>query len=262
LRFPKVSCIYGKTLILSASGGNNYYHWLFDILPRFFFFEKADFHISEIDQILMPYGSLAFQDEMLNIIGIPKEKVIPLEENSHFITEKLYLPSLAGISGNTPEWICKYLRNKINAALPDATCVTPQKIYISRKNAKYRKVINEEEVVFFLKSKGFEVIYSENYSFYEQVQIFQKARIIVAPHGAGLSNIVFCRSGTKIIECFDNNYINQCYWTIASHCRLDYYYIISNQSFERKYMVDVKKDIYIPVNELMETLNFATNQSN
>ena len=37
-------------------------------------------------------------------------------------------------------------------------------------------------------------------------QIFGRALMVVAPHGAGLSNLIFCQPGTYVIEalCSDN----------------------------------------------------------
>ena len=36
----------------------------------------------------------------------------------------------------------------------------------------------------------------------DQIALFRQAEIVVAPHGAGLAHIAWCKPGTKIIEFF------------------------------------------------------------
>ena len=47
---------------------------------------------------------------------------------------------------------------------------------------------------------GFEAIDFESLSFPEQTRLLGQANVIVAPHGAGLSNLLYARRSTKIIE--------------------------------------------------------------
>lgn len=48
--------------------------------------------------------------------------------------------------------------------------------------------------------EGLVVAELESMTFAEQVRLFRGARAIVAVHGAGLANMVFCRPGTTLIE--------------------------------------------------------------
>jgi capsular polysaccharide biosynthesis protein len=42
--------------------------------------------------------------------------------------------------------------------------------------------------------------------------------VIVAPHGAALTNIVFTPPGALVVELFGDNYVNGCFWAIANLC--------------------------------------------
>ncbi|WP_238375519.1 glycosyltransferase family 61 protein [Rickettsia massiliae] len=89
-----------------------------------------------------------------------------------------------------PLWLKKDLRNifiKDNSKAYD-------KIYIARKYASTRKIVNEEELIEKIERFGFKVIYLELSSPYEQAQLFNKAKIIVGPHGSGFANFHFCGS--------------------------------------------------------------------
>jgi len=55
---------------------------------------------------------------------------------------------------------------------------------------------NEPEVETALLRHGFSVVYPQNYSVDEQVAMFSRARVVVGPHGAGLTNTVFAPQGS------------------------------------------------------------------
>lgn len=67
----------------------------------------------------------------------------------------------------------------------------PKKIFLSRKDT--RKLSNEAEVELFLKERGYQKIYLEDYSILDQVALVSQADNIVAVHGAAL--------GTLILQC-------------------------------------------------------------
>ncbi|MDD3084040.1 MAG: glycosyltransferase family 61 protein [Candidatus ainarchaeum sp.] len=103
-----------------------------------------------------------------------------------------------------------------------------EKIYVCRGNVKYRKVSNEKEIISFLKKKGFNPVKMTDLSVFEQAKIFNSAKIIIAPHGAALTNLVFCEKRTKVIEFFQNDYVNVCYWAVCNCLDLKYNYFIIN----------------------------------
>ena len=51
-----------------------------------------------------------------------------------------------------------------------------------------------------LRKQKFEIINPHHFEILEQMKIFSNAEIIISPHGSNLSNIIFCKKGTKIIE--------------------------------------------------------------
>ena len=100
------------------------------------------------------------------------------------------------------------------------------KIYISREKTNTRNVNNEEEVLDFLKRKGFHRIYMEDYDIFAQADIFNSAKQIVCPHGSSLTNLAYCESGTKVCEFFSPNYVLPLYWSISNNLNLEYSYLI------------------------------------
>lgn len=62
---------------------------------------------------------------------------------------------------------------------------------ISRSDACSRRIVNEDEIISLLSDFDFERVELSTLSFYQQVQLFRCAEIVIAPHGAGLANIIF-----------------------------------------------------------------------
>jgi len=63
-----------------------------------------------------------------------------------------------------------------------------------------KRLINEDELLEKLIPLGFECIYLEDYSLLEKIQLFQEAKVIVAPSGGGFTTCFFGNLKTHIIE--------------------------------------------------------------
>ena len=75
-----------------------------------------------------------------------------------------------------------------------------KKIYVTREDSNYRKILNEDDVVTILRKNGYRVINPQLYEIDEQIEIFSNAEKIISPHGSNLANIIFCKPGTEIFE--------------------------------------------------------------
>jgi capsular polysaccharide biosynthesis protein len=60
----------------------------------------------------------------------------------------------------------------------------------------------------------------------DQAYLFNSAKLIVASHGGGLTNLVFCSPGTKVLEFFPDNYVNHLFYDICNKRQLEYAYIV------------------------------------
>jgi capsular polysaccharide biosynthesis protein len=87
----------------------------------------------------------------------------------------------------------KMVFNKISEFYYQTSSNYPQKIYISRKKTRLRKLLNEEECERLFVQYGFTPICPESLPFTEQVNLFARATHIAGPVGTGLHNIVFSR---------------------------------------------------------------------
>jgi hypothetical protein len=231
--------------LLTHPAAYNYYHWMLEAIARIHLLQKTRI---KIDKYIVNHRSLPFQLKTLAACGIPKEKIIKPNDNFHLQARKLIVPSYV----NMPNiWSCKYVRNLL---LPHRSSYKPhgyERIYIRRNT--YRKVINEEEILGLLEKYGFKCVNLESMPLKQQIRLFYSAKIIVAPHGAGLANLVFCKPGTKVIELFTPSFLEPHYWLISRLLSLQYRMIVGNRENPHDYWAGYD-DMSIDPNQLMEVL--------
>ncbi|MDJ0518128.1 MAG: tetratricopeptide repeat protein [Trichodesmium sp. MO_231.B1] len=244
-KLPPLEQINGTVAVLSGLSGNVYFHWMVDILPRIEILRRNGINFEQIDWFLINSIQQPFQKETLRILGIPEEKIIESDSYPYIQAKKLIVPSFPSHLGWLEKFALEFHRQtffnnfnhgllknglalgeKLNNQVDDSY---PEKIYISRNKAKYRKVINEETVVDLLSQYGFITIELETLSVLEQITLFANAKVIVSPHGSGLTNIIFCSPGTTVIELVSPNYIRHYYWVISQQLGLKYYYLIGEE---------------------------------
>ncbi len=240
------------------SGDRNYFHWMFEVLPRFELLRLSGIKIEDIDYFFLNECSYPFQRETLANFGIYGEKIIECTKKSHIKARKLIVPSFPGNTFDIPRWTCDFLRSKfLTDRLEEKTDF--KRIYITRSDAQYRKILNEDKVIDFLDKLGFKSVTLASMTVSEQISLFAGVDVIVAPHGAGLSNIVFCKPGTKIIELFSPKYVKPYYWCISNHIPLDYYLSIGkvDKRIEPCSSPEYMDNFSIDIENLSEVLSIA-----
>jgi hypothetical protein len=197
---------------LSLSGlENNYYHWCVELLSRLYILQKSGLIPDRyILQTIMP-----FQAEYLEYLGIDRARVIPAQGNRWIKAKELIVPSLInnweqvffrGYSHSNKLFIPFWIKDIFNNIKKPKVARYQEKIYVSRCNAKYRKLQNEEELVPILNSFGYSIMSMDGISVSEQIMIFQNAAKVIGVHGAGLANILHCNQKISVLEFFPQYY--------------------------------------------------------
>jgi len=222
---PQVGRYEEQVLTITTRWQENYFHWLYDVLPRIHLAQKAGFAKNR----LYAHVESKFQRETLELLGYETDDIVNATEHGFMCSSNLIVPSVPGIPGIIPEWACEFLRGSFLKYAEDVEVSKYKgckRVYVSRAAAQRRKIENEEEIELLLRKYDFIAVRSEELGFLEQVNLFRNAEIIVSGHGSGLANIVFCNKGTKVIELFAPAYVNPCFWTLCQATGLEYYYVI------------------------------------
>ena len=81
---------------------------------------------------------------------------------------------------------------------------------------------NEAQIIALLQQHQFEIISCSALSVFEQQQLFSQAAVVIAPHGAALTNLLWCAPGTKILEFVPEGHHNPGFRDLATLGKLDY----------------------------------------
>jgi capsular polysaccharide biosynthesis protein len=252
LRLPRVSrtesTVAVLTMYASNIAGHYYYgHWMLDTLPRLALLEKSGI---AWDKLVVPQAT-RFQRETLALLGIDACRLIT-ERDLHIEAANLVVPTLPGLPGNPPGWACDFLRSRF-LPLARSSARSDRRIYISRAKAKTRHVVNEAELMHALEQRGFEQVLLEDLPFLEQVRLLNESSFVVSPHSTGLTNLVFCRPGTSVIEIFSPRYVTACWWALANEVGLDYGYVLGLG--KRSGAFRVHEDITVDIPQMLQLLD-------
>lgn len=199
---PADLALNGTVAVLFADGASVFGHWMFDLLPKIEVLRQAGWADGDIDHYVVNSTRGEFVSESLSRLGIAKEKVV--FGSGNLITgDQLLVSSRVRRGFCTPDWVREFIASMF---LPDdglRPAVNQQrKIYISRANARRRRVLNEEEICDFLESRGFRRVFAEHTSISEFAQLVYSSGTIVAPHGAGITNVAFAAPNVRVLELF------------------------------------------------------------
>jgi len=202
--------------LASKWGGINYWHWMAESLARLSLVKD----IPKGVRYIVNSTQKRFIKESLAVMGIDSQdsmECIELDKSKSVTCKNLILPSKMGDFDKSG---LLFLREKIkNRVVPSKD--SPKRIYISRKTT--RVVENEAEVMELLSKYGFVFVRCEELSFEDQVKTFYNVEVVVAPHGAGNTNLLFAKDNAKLLELRSPNYFGRTYYYLCNHLGFDYY---------------------------------------
>lgn len=250
LILPKCKKLKGISVIVR---GGAYWHKMQDGLPALYLAELAGFDFNKIDHFIIQ-DKIIDKNSIFTRAGIPLEKQVRLyEEEDAYHCEELVFSSWYNRKG---DWYKDYLLKMIK---PNAVFNRhfSKRIYISRSKVNTRRVLNEGEIVDFLKKYGFECIHNEDLSIDEQIYLFQNATDIISCHGSQLTNIIFCKPGTKVCEIrhvTHKIHYRKAFHDLSNGFGFDYYLLYTDQGEpfidEANNMIETDTHLYIPIADL------------
>ena len=212
----------GRLGVATATNQNCYYHWIFDMLPRL--------HLAMAEGLDRVYlqRKHPFQEASLAVLGVADGLIVNTEDEPWVSADELVVPCHQIMTGHHhPRWVVDWLRGHFLPLAGDAP-VARRRIFISRSIARNRRLVNEDEIWAILEPRGFEYVLAEKLPFAEQIAMFAGAEAVVAPHGAGLANLVFCAPGTRVVELFPSMTMDA-YYRLSIDLDLDYAFVKTRQ---------------------------------
>ncbi len=218
--------------------GGGYYHWLIESVPNLLYTINT---FTDVKVIVKKYAPVYMIDTLK--ILFPNDfnkRVVFLDGNLH--ANSLCFTQFHAYSGfvcnEDIDIITNTLKDKFLNTISDRKQCN-KRIYISRSKSSKRRLANELELEEILKKFDFNIIFAEELSLSEQVILFSNANFLIAPHGAGLANLIWAHSSFKVMEIFPANIFNDCYARLAVQMGFEYRYLVCSNDDSSYGKIDI-----------------------
>lgn len=229
-----------KGFFLAGFGSFNYYHLTIELMNKFKYIDgsrELDGYPLIVDEIVLAIPQFR---ALLDALNDTRREIIPIQKSRKYeVAEMVYISDVSWMPINVKGSVglidedCRvskecidYLRQKVMRSY-DVILSSDlrQKLFLSRKSNYSQRLSNETQVAALFQSYGFKVIYPEELSLKEQVELFARASIVVGTTGAALTNIIYCPPGTTLVSIIPREYNFNVYSTIAYNMGLRALYL-------------------------------------
>jgi tetratricopeptide (TPR) repeat protein len=205
---------------MPSAGQSNYYHLLCEVMPALSFYQDLGLNCP----IVFSSKSKPVIQRILQALDISPDLVMWGQDTEGIVFSLGIVCTPLSLSSKTVIFYRKIVPNILEKE--NIKVKKSERIYISRRHSSKRILRNEDKIEEILLKLGFDIYYMENYSFAEQIAIMEQAAIVVSPHGAGLTNILFCPVGTTVVELRIDKYPVECFEKLALICGHKYYPVL------------------------------------
>ena len=190
---------------------HNYYHWMLDSVPRLQV-EPLGPRAAHGTLLLSPVESAPQRDVCDLLLRGPAPLGLVGEGQAVRVQSLRLVPNLVR-HGFAPNPHIATIFDRLRELLaPGSSDAKPaRRLYVSRRDSARRPLVNEDAVAALAARHGFETVVLQGMPLAEQIRLFSGATHILAPHGAGLANLVFCPPGAAVLELQLGTYLNWCF---------------------------------------------------
>jgi len=197
----------------------NFYHWLIEYLPSFWivnqFEQYRDFPVL-VDEKSVKHPNMKAALGQINIVN---REIISISAGTAYHVDKLVIPSKLGYVNPSPLGDFKATDNIIHREaiefLRMTFCVSSQQqqsvnklLFLARRGNIITRISNQEEIQSVFSNYGFEIIYPEELSLEQSIELFSQAKIIAGATGAAMTNIIFAPKNTVVLCLLGENTAN------------------------------------------------------
>jgi len=199
---------------------HNYYHWLVQAVPAidWTLHQHCRHRVSLVLPPLRPW-----QEEIIALLGYQDVPRLTLNISSTYLLHQAEFSDFLG--ARMPDAVSRAAAatfRRLDSAAPWIHGAADE-IYVARTDAENRMAQNEAELIDHLDREGISIIVPGTLSVAEQIAAFRAARLVIGPHGAGLSNVAFCQPGSFVYELLPSHYPNSCVNRLAQSVGINYW---------------------------------------
>lgn len=161
----------------------NYYHFFMDVLSKVSVYESAGVSMQAPLVVGKYFDQLSFAPQTISETKLNKY-TWQIQNDSFVHADRVQFCHVHSDFKSRMAWINSQITIDVDQT-------KEERIYVTRGKCTGRRVKNEPEIIEVMKSFGFKVVDTNGLHILKQVELFRNARFVVAPHGAGITNILF-----------------------------------------------------------------------
>lgn len=241
-----------NALFLTNFYSDNFFHWFGDVLQKIEAIQNREIDLNEYTLIIPAkcdnsYTRFTLDQYKINYYIMEKNEIVRSKN-------LLYVP-LISPAGNFRPKLMVNIRNRFIS--PEKKNSKSKRIYISRKDAPKRQIVNENELLPIVSGYNFSVIAMERLALEDQINCVAEADTLLSLHGAGLTHMLWMPKGSKVIEIRErDDSRNNVFFSLASALELKYYYILADKTDQQPTQkTNFKVDVEAFEEELERILN-------
>ena len=185
----------------------NYFHWVCDSILLVEGAQAYERKFGIRIKLIVNDNLKIFQKEYLKYLGYEEDDLILWKDHKKARVNHLVVAKSRRTGTNMDEivspqgmiWLAKSLVHKFQKK----NSRFGNRIFLTRQHGDCRRIVNYEEILPVLEKFGFQIVNADELNVAEQIGLFSKMQVLCAPHGAGLTNMIFS-SRLKILELIGN----------------------------------------------------------
>ncbi len=223
-RAADLPALPGTAILCKKPGMDNYGHWLLEMMPKYWLtrHHPALLPLNLTDATVIVHDAVnplrQVMADSLNFFGNPMPIITYVPDMALRVADLVVIDGLTEHGGYmSPLSIASC--NKLAEAIPAGP---PQLLFVSRTGADRRNFADSVAADAVARRLGWTVVHPAQRSFRTQVALFKGAIGVAGILGAGMTNMVFARPGTLVINLAPAAMPDNFFWFIAQLRGLQY----------------------------------------
>lgn len=242
-----------KAVVLNSIYDDSYYHFLFDVVPKLEIIDRAGLPDAVPLIVREKLANRKFFSEAVGLGLFGSRPVIVQGKKEVIAARELYVVRPDAYTERQLGFPAKRFGSIADPRARD-------RLYVSRSGTPgtSRQIVNEDDLVARLRELGFSVIDPGTISLADQIARFARSSIIVGPHGAGLTNILF-RYGAPmaLVEMINpTKKYHHHFFQISAHCGYFYRATLNNSERGDEQVATARADIDAVVAAVEESIEW------
>lgn len=120
-----------------------------------------------------------------------------------------------------------------------------RKVFLNRKSFYQRNIKNIRSLEAILAENGFEMVYAEDLTYEQQVELFREVKYFVGIHGAGLTNLLHSKiEELRVLEIFSESLVHASFYRFLEILNVKYYDMIVGTPFDINWNFTIDENVF------------------